>query len=254
MTCDFGAELRDTFCLEMSYDGSGFFGWQSQPHGNTVQDVTEDVLASVLGTKVRLVPASRTDTGVHAEQQIAIFRLPPGTLPPDNFVQKCQALLPTSIVVKTCTPVQPRFHPRQDAKRKVYCYRLFCDRSPEITLKLKHWRIYRALDLKVLRFELQSLVGTLDFRSFCAGDVEIKNSIRTIFSVDVIENGPAIELWFVGNGFLKQMIRIIVGSAVSYACGRPQARPLQDLLLAKNRAGAGKTAPGSGLTLERIIY
>ncbi len=246
--------MRFTYGLELAYDGTGFYGWQSQPHGNTVQDYVEKTLAQTLALNVRLVPASRTDTGVHAEQQYAIFRVPDALEWTDAVIPVLNATLPRSIRVKSVFIPALGFHPRVHAKAKVYCYRLLRDSRPTSDLSARHWRIYRPLNVALLRSELQALVGRNDFSSYCASGTSVKSKVRTISSIDVIERGDEVELWFTGEGFLKQMIRIIVGSAVPFACGSPGASDLKTILAARNRLLAGKTAPAQGLTLHRVVY
>lgn len=246
--------MRISYGLELSYDGTPFFGWQSQPHGNTVQDYTEKAIATVLGLNVRLVAASRTDTGVHAAQQFAIFRVKDPMLWSDTVIPALNAALPPSIKIKSVFTPTLGFHPRVHAKAKIYCYRLFRDRSPSSNLIPTYWRIYRDINTAVLRTELAQLVGTHDFSSFCASGSSVKTKIRTLNSIEVIEDGPKVDVWFTGEGFLKQMIRIIMGSAVAFASGSPGSEPLGRILLLKDRLRAGKTAPAQGLTLHQVIY
>jgi tRNA pseudouridine38-40 synthase len=246
--------VRDTYCLEIAYDGSSYFGWQSQPHGNTIQDNIETALEKVLITKVRLVPASRTDTGVHAAQQFAIFRIPPGTVVPNGLVLALGKLLPASIKVRCMFKVPTNFHPRQDAKIKVYCYRIFLDDSHNSNLVKAHWRLYKPLDICKLRTDLLTLTGTHDFTSFCASGGNITTCVRTIDSIGVEQNGQSITIRFRGPGFLKQMIRLIIGSAVSANGQTSNWISLKEILDAKNRNAAAQAAPGEGLTLEQILY
>lgn len=246
--------LRRTYCLELTYDGSGFFGWQSQPHGNTVQDVTESALAVLLGEKVRLVPASRTDSGVHAAQQFAIFRVSEGLIPPEDLVLKLNELLPATIKVRWMFKVTDTFHPRKDAKSKIYCYRLYIDSSLNSDLVKGHWRLHRPINLNRFRTELATLVGTHDFTSFCASGGKITTCVRTIDAITIKELNNSISVRFSGPGFLKQMIRIIMGSAVATAGQTSKADSLLSILAQKNRKSAALAAPGEGLTLEQILY
>ncbi len=246
--------MRRTYCLELAYEGTSFFGWQSQPHGNTVQDKIESALAELLGEKVRLVPASRTDSGVHAAQQFAIFRVTDGLIPSDDLAIKLNERLPDSIRVRSMFKVTDTFHPRADAKRKIYCYRLYIDESHKSDFIKAHWRLYKPLDTNRLRIELAALVGTHDFTSFCASGGKITTCVRTIDSITVEHHENSISVRFSGPGFLKQMIRIIMGSAVAAAGLTSKAESLASILAQKDRNRAALAAPGEGLTLEQIVY
>ena len=246
--------LRRTYCLELAYDGSNFFGWQSQPHGNTIQDIIETALATMLGETVRLVPASRTDTGVHAAQQFAIFRVSPETTPSTDLATELNQHLPESIKVRCMFKVPDTFHPRIDATSKVYCYRLFFDPAENSAIIKGHWRLYKPLNTERLRHELSTIAGTHDFTSFCASGGKITTYVRTIEAITVDENGQTLSVRFKGPGFLKQMIRIIIASAVSAAGHTSKAESLASILAQKNRKAAANAAPGEGLTLEQILY
>ena len=246
--------MRRTYCLELAYDGSSFFGWQSQPHGNTVQDVTESALANLLGEKVRLVPASRTDTGVHAAQQFAIFRVSEGTVPDENLAISLNELLPASVKVRCMFKVPDTFHPRTDATRKIYCYRLIIDSAQNSDIVKGHWRLHKTIDIVRLRKELTTLVGTHDFTSFCASGGKITTCVRTVDSITVEEKNNTISVRFAGPGFLKQMVRIIMASAVAAAGHTSKTESLANILAQKNRRSAALAAPGEGLTLEQILY
>jgi tRNA pseudouridine38-40 synthase len=246
--------MRPTYCLELAYDGSSFFGWQSQPHGNTVQDVIESALAILLGEKVRLVSASRTDTGVHAAQQFAIFRVSKGTIPSNDLPFQLHKLLPDTIKVRSMFKVSDDFHPRIDAKTKIYCYRLFIDGTQNSGIVKRHWRLHKPIDIDRLRSELAELVGTHDFTSFCASGGKITTCVRTIDAIIVEEEKNTIRVIFKGPGFLKQMIRIIMGCAVAASGKSSKTESLSKILAGKNRKKAALAAPAEGLTLEQILY
>ena len=249
--------MRPSYCLEFSYQGTDFFGWQSQPHGNTVQDCLERAITEFFDEKVRLVAASRTDTGVHADQQFAVFRLQAARSLPANFIQHLNQILPASIRLKSIAPAAPTFHPSRDAVGKIYRYRLELDASPTPVAFAKAswvWRIYRQIDLNLLSRELMSLVGTHDFTSFCAADSGAANKVRTIDKIEIERKGNEVEIWFYGSGFLKQMLRIIVGTVVEFAGAVPGAKSVREVLAAKDRRAAGRTAPARGLTLMRVNY
>lgn len=242
------------YCLELSYDGAPYFGWQAQPHRNTVQDVVEAALRKIVGDlPQRLVAASRTDSGVHAAQQFATFRCST-SISCEGLRASLAAVLPPSICIIGVSQVEAAFHPRHDAVSKIYRYRLLCRPGRDGELFADQWRLYRRLDRDCLAEQLRDAVGTHDFTSFCAGDARRGNRRRTLTSAAVVDQGEGLELWFEGPGFLKQMLRILVGTAVDRSTARPGAPSVAAALSARNRLAAGRVAPAQGLTLMRVTY
>jgi tRNA pseudouridine38-40 synthase len=177
-----------------------------------------------------------------------------GLVPSEDLAIKLNDQLPQSIRVRSMFKVTNTFHPRTDAKLKIYCYRLYIDDSPNSDLKKGHWRLHKPIDTNRLRNELATIVGTHDFTSFCASGGKITTCIRTIDSITVEDHENSISVRFSGSGFLKQMIRIIMGSAVAAAGLTSKAESLASILAQKNRNRAALAAPGEGLTLEQILY
>lgn len=239
--------------LQLSYNGTPYCGWQSQSHGITVQDTIEKALNHVLCAPHRLVPASRTDTGVHALMQFACFRSSTSITDLLTFQEQLTKQLPPGIQLHHICEVPTEFHPSRDATAKVYCYRVL-KRQPKEARLPGYWYQYRPVDIACLKSELHSLIGTHDFTSFCAADLGANQLTRTISNIHVVENGDRLMIWFAGPGFLKQMIRIIVGSALEKATGKTTARTLLEILAAKSRLAAGRTAPADGLFLTRVSY
>ena len=242
------------YILELSYAGSGFFGWQSQPHRNTVQDRLEAALASVLGAPTRATGASRTDTGVHAAQQFALFVADAALDGPhaDAFCKAVQNALPPAIQVRRLARVPASHHPTRSAVQKRYCYRIRRCARRDASTDPRRWSVRKDINCAVLEAELKTLVGTHDFTSFCAADSSAVGKVRTLAAAQVVAQDDQIEVWFEGRGFLKQMLRIIVGSAVDCASGRPGAPTLTEILAQRDRRFAGRAAPAQGLTLESI--
>lgn len=212
-------------------------------------------MASVLGHMHRLVTASRTDTGVHALEQYARFRSQGSITDLPLFLNDLNAKLPPTIRIFEVTDISNNldFHPSLDATGKVYCYRILQSTGAEPRPQ-GYWHLYRPIDAAQLTAELRSLIGTHDFSSFCAGDSTSKSKVRTLFDVQVHVQDREILLWFAGNGFLKQMIRIVVGCAVERATGKKTALPLLDLLSRQARPTAARLAPADGLFLAQISY
>ena len=240
------------FRLDLGYCGTEFVGWQSQPCGQTVQDSLQKALSVILGEKTAVLGASRTDSGVHAEHQVATFTSSA------NFDQQrlpisLNALLPEAISVYSSCAVEDGFHPIVSSKGKIYRYRLWRGRTTSPFAKPYIWQIPQDMDQKVLESVLSGVIGEFDFSSFCASDSSAKTRVRQILDVRVESRGPLTNIWILGNVFLKQMVRSIVGTAVDIALGR-QTSSISDILEARRRSAAGVTAPPQGLSLVRIFY
>src|SRR6266516_7758231 len=238
----------------IAYDGALFAGWQSQSHGNTIQDHLEHAFKRVGGMPVHVHGAGRTDAGVHALAQCAhadVGRL----LAPVRWIEALNALLPPTIRVMRCRYVSNEFHARISAKGKIYRYRIW---SAPVLPPFEYgraWHVSQPLDLKVLKKAAKAFAGTHDFAGFAAnrGKPE-KNTIRTIYSVRVRRNGPCVTIDFDGDGFLYKMVRLIFGSLVQCALGKMR---IEDLTERLDFSQAGRTrlaAPAEGLFLVRVRY
>jgi len=239
--------------IDLKYNGLPFQGWQSQIDGSGVQDHLQKAMSVCLRHNVKVVGASRTDTGVHALHQVALFR---SAVPYDarKWIKSINGLLPPSIGVDDIQPADEHFHPIASATEKIYRYLISCSIKRNPFLSDFVWEIHQNFDRERFRYELSSLVGTFDFSSFCASDSGAKTRIRTLHEIAIFENGDLIEIWFRGEGFLKQMIRIVVGTALHLVLGKIDSKSMADVLAAKDRTKAGITAPGRGLALMRISY
>lgn len=229
-------------------------GFQSQPCGNTIQDHLEGALAKFLRHPVRVVGASRTDTGVHARQQLVLFRSAV-KFEATKLVMALHALMPNQICVASLTKVAESFHPIRAAKAKLYSYKLWTSPFRDAQRFGQCWWVKKPLDLTKVRLEAGALVGRHDFASFCAADSSAKTTVRLIYDIRVRQRGSQVEVWILGEGFLKQMVRAIVGTLVQVSGdSAAQTAPRVEAILAqKNRSAAGVTAPAEGLTLERVF-
>ncbi|WP_141736239.1 tRNA pseudouridine(38-40) synthase TruA [Oligoflexus tunisiensis] len=242
-----------TYRMDLAYIGSAFQGWQSQPSGQTVQDVLEKALRTALRQELRVMGASRTDTGVHAEHQVATFR----SREPINcelVLRSLQALVPPTIGVLELRPWATDFHPILSAKSKVYRYRIWLGTPQNPFTRPYVWSMHHALDLAALEEAARNLLGTHDFRSFCASDASVVTYDRTILDVRWVQRGPLLEFYILGDGFLKQMVRSLVGTLVKVGLGKLKPDDIKTILSAQDRRQAGQTAPAHGLSLLRIFY
>ena len=240
--------------LIVAYDGAPFAGWQSQSHGNTVQDHLERAFERVTGEPVRVHGAGRTDAGVHAFAQCAhvdVLKF----LPPERWKKALNALLPPAIRVLRCRNVSKDFHARIAAKGKIYRYRIW---SAPILPPFEYrraWHVAQSLDLKILKSAAKHFVGTHDFATFAAkrGKPE-PSTIRTINSVRVRHKGPCITIEFDGDGFLYKMVRLMVGTLVKCALGKTHIEEITSRLHSGKVGSDRFVAPAEGLYLVRVRY
>ncbi|WP_313428141.1 tRNA pseudouridine(38-40) synthase TruA [Siminovitchia terrae] len=238
----------------VAYDGSGFSGYQIQPRGRTVQGEIEQVLRKLhKGEVIGVTASGRTDSGVHARGQVIHFDSPL-KLSGEQWIKALNSLLPDDISFLKVEAARSDFHARFDATKKKYKYFLYGGlvRDPFKRHFAAHVR--GAFDVKAMREAAEYLTGTHDFTSFCSAKTETDNRVRTLFELDIQEYGNELELTFVGDGFLYNMVRIIVGSLLDAGSGKIEISNIPGILAAKDRTLAGKTAPAEGLYLWEVYY
>src|SRR5438876_4294575 len=241
--------------LIVAYDGTEFAGWQSQSHGNTIQDHLERAFGRITGTPARVHGAGRTDAGVHALAQCAHVDLSGKPLPPARWVEALNALLPPAIRVLHCRYASNDFHARLSAKGKIYRYRIWCAPVLPPFEYSRAWHIPRPLDLKILQKAAKHFVGTHDFAAFAANRGKPEEStIRTINSVRVRQKGPCVTIEVDGDGFLYKMVRLIVGLLVKCALGKIRVEDVTARLHSGQVGTARFAAPADGLFLVRVRY
>lgn len=239
--------------LVLAYNGHGFNGWQSQPDGSGIQDHLEKALNVMLRHFVRVTGASRTDTGVHAEYQVVTFRAE--TLPPMfRLVKGLNALLPPTIRIRDAVEVPLEFHPNRSSLGKIYRYQIWRTHGEHPFVMPYVWKWPQDLDLDAMKQASAHFIGEHDFTSFCATDSSAKTRVRKVHDIRFIDKGPLLEIWFVGAGFLKQMVRTMVGTLVAVGLGKKTADDVPTIMDAKDRRLAPPTAPAEGLCLVRVIY
>ncbi len=241
--------------LIVEYDGSGFHGWQKQPGLRTVQSELEQILSVVCRQPVSpLHAAGRTDSGVHARGQVVTFKL---SNVPDlrRLAQGVSHLMKGELAVLSAEVVDDSFHPGIDSTHKQYSYRVLNRPTPAVLDARRVWHISRPLDLELMRACASSLIGEHDFSSFQDSECCAKSPIKTIY-VSELELAPGDLLVYrvIGSGFLKQMVRNIVGSLVDVGRGRLKVTTFTDILANKDRRTAGVTAPPYGLSMDWVSY
>ncbi len=243
-----------TYRMDLNYNGALFNGWQSQPNGNTVQDVLEKAIATALRRNVRIVGASRTDTGVHAEHQVATFRLP-YEIDCARVFRSLQALVPMSVGILGLYPATHDFHPITSAHSKLYRYRIWLGPGTNTFIRPYSWAIPYPLNFAAMREAGDFFVGRHHFKSFAAVDGSSKTFDRTIVDLKWVKKGDGLlELYILGEGFLKQMVRNIVGTLVEVGQCKRRPDDVPAILAAADRRAAGMTAPAAGLSLVEIHY
>lgn len=239
--------------IVIEYDDSAFRGWQIQPGVETVQGRVEQALFEMLGHKVRLTASGRTDVGVHAKGQVANFytenpiscyKLPLGL----------NVRLWPHIAVKDCFEVPLAFDSRRSAKKKTYCYRLYCSRTPSPLRDNTHCQVYKALSVDSMRKGAEYLVGRHDFAAFCASGGSSLTTEREIYSCRVEAFGDTVEIYVTGSAFLYNMVRIIAGTLSDVGSGKIPPEEVGEILRSGDRRRAGRTLKAGGLTLESVEY
>lgn len=239
--------------LTVAYDGTDYCGWQIQPNGITVEEVLNRALSRLTGEEIRVIGASRTDAGVHARGNVAVFDTA-STVPPERFAYAVNPLLPEDIVVVGAEEVPQDWHPRYQNSVKTYEYHILNREMPDPLRRRESWHVSFPLDLDSMREAAAYLRGEHDFRSFCSIHTGVKTTVRTIYTLDIDRSGNLITIRISGNGFLYNMVRIIVGTLVEVGRGFRTPENMRDILNAEEREKAGATAPPQGLVLVSIAY
>lgn len=239
--------------LTIAYDGTNYCGWQIQPNGITIEEVLNKKLSMLTGEDIRVIGASRTDSGVHALGNVAVFDSGT-TIPPERMSCALNTRLPRDIVAVKSEEVPGNWHPRYCPSVKTYEYNILNGNFPDPTQRLTTYFVSWNLDLEKMRRAAKFLVGEHDFASFCNIKTNVEDTVRTIYELDIIKNGGKMTIRIKGNGFLYNMVRIITGTLLRV--GRGYYTPLQvrDILAARDRQSAGVTAPPHGLVLVGIEY
>jgi tRNA pseudouridine38-40 synthase len=239
--------------LMVAYDGTNYSGWQIQPNAPTIEKKLDEAIYALTGENVHVTGASRTDAGVHALGNVAVFDTA-SSIPADKFTYALNRYLPEDIIIQQSDEVESDFHPRHCDTRKIYCYSIL---NTEFGLPKKRnytWNVPGNIDISKMQEAAEYLVGEHDFKSFCCVRTQTETTVRTIYSLDVDRKGDEILITVTGNGFLYNMVRIIAGTLIQVGKGKFNPEYVKEMLDAKDRTQAGQTAPPQGLTLMRIEY
>lgn len=237
----------------IEYDGTDFAGWQRQPGQRTVQGEIEDAIAQMTGETVLVRGAGRTDAGVHAAGQVANFTLA-ANIPTLGLLRGLNSLLPSDIALLDVAEAPPEFDARFSARGKTYRYQVWNNLVRAPLQARRCWHCRRPIDLEAMRAAARQLVGEHDFRAFRASDCERRTTIRVVRRLDIDRAGDLLSFEIEATAFLKNMVRILVGTLVDLGRGRIAPEVITQMLASGDRTIGGVTAPPQGLTLVRVAY
>ena len=239
--------------LDICYDGTRYRGWQRLPGtDNTLQGKLEQTLSRILGEPVEITGSGRTDAGVHAKLQIANFHCD-SPMSCQEILSQLRRYLPEDIGIYSCSEVSPRFHARLNAREKTYRYRIWNSDEPCVFDRRFVTVLPQKLDIEKMRHAAEYFLGTHDFSAFCANKHMKKSTIRTIFRLDIAQIGNEVQITVTGDGFLYNMVRILVGTLVEVGLSQREADSIPKLY-GKARSEAGMLMPPTGLCLMEVTY
>lgn len=239
--------------LIIAYDGTNYCGWQTQINGITVEEIINKTISELTGEEIAVIGASRTDSGVHALGNVAVFDTE-SRIPGEKFSFALNQRLPEDIRIQKSEEVKEDFHPRFCESTKTYEYKILNRRFMMPTMRLYSHFVYMPLDVEKMQEATQYIVGKHDFASFCSAGSQVKTTVRTVYSLEVRECEDVITIRIKGNGFLYNMVRIIAGTLINVGLGVYQPEYIKEIIESKNRNNAGPKAPACGLTLVGIEY
>ena len=246
--------MKKRIKLVVAYDGTNYCGWQVQPNGETIEGVLNRELSSLLGEDIKVTGASRTDSGVHSLGNVAVFDTDT-RIPPEKISYALNIRLPEDIVVQDSCEVAPDFHPRHCNSRKTYEYRILNRRFAMPTRRLDTYFYHRPLDVERMQQAARYLKGTHDFKSFCSVNTVVEDTVRKIYTLQVIKDADdIITIRVQGSGFLYNMVRILAGTLIQVGIGAMEPEEMTEILEAKDRSASGPTAPAQGLTMMGIEF
>lgn len=239
--------------LIIEFDGSNFLGWQRQPKGRTVQKEIEIAIFKATGEEIMINGSSRTDAGVHAREMVANF-FTDSTIPGDKFREAINTRLPHDVSIVKSEEVPEEFHARYSSKGKTYSYTII---NRYERLSLGHQYLYHCkynLNVDEMRNACKYFIGTHDFRAFMSPGSSIKTTTRTIQELYIEQKENEIKIFITADGFLYNMVRIIVGTLIKIGNGRLPAEEVKSIIEEGNRKRAGMCVPPNGLILEKVFY
>lgn len=239
--------------ITIQYDGSAYHGWQVQKNAVTVQQTFQDAVEKVFGQRLDVTGCSRTDTGVHANMYVLTIQTDMN-ISDEGVIMALNSNLPDDIAVIDCKEADNDFHPRYSCKSKEYVYKLYNGkrRNPFLSKYALYYR--RSIDADYLNEQAKAFIGTHDYSGFCSSKSDVEDTVRTVYSFSVERAGDMVLFRVEADGFLYNMVRIMVGTLLFVSEGKIKAGELEDIINSKDRSRAGKTAAAHGLYLNRVNY
>lgn len=239
--------------LVVAYDGTNYHGWQVQDNGITIEEVLNRTISELVQEDIKVIGASRTDAGVHACGNVAVFDTE-SRIPGDKFSFALNQRLPEDIRIQESCEVDADFHPRYADTVKTYEYNILNRRFELPSKRLYAAFCYYPMDIERMNQAADYLVGEHDFKSFCSAGAQVQTTVRTIYAVNVTKDDDMVHIRITGNGFLYNMVRIIAGTLMQVGTGLMEPEQVKEILEARDRSKAGPTAVAKGLTLVEIRY
>lgn len=239
--------------LVVAYDGTNYHGWQVQDNGITIEEVLNRTISELVQEDIKVIGASRTDAGVHACGNVAVFDTE-SRIPGDKFSFALNQRLPEDIRIQESCEVDADFHPRYADTVKTYEYNILNRRFELPSKRLYASFCYYPMDIERMNQAAAYLVGEHDFKSFCSAGAQVQTTVRTIYAVNVTKEDDMVHIRITGNGFLYNMVRIIAGTLMQVGTGLMEPEQVKGILEARDRSKAGPTAVAKGLTLVEIRY
>lgn len=239
--------------LIVAYDGTHYHGWQIQHNAHTIEAELNQAISQLFQTQIKVVGASRTDTGVHAYGNVAIFDVEI-EWEISKIAYALNQILPEDIRIQKSEEVDKEWHPRYCKSRKTYEYHIWSSKIAMPTKRYYSYQVKKTLNIEKMKKACQYFIGEYDFKSFRASKSDVEHTIRTIYSCEIYENQEEIIIEVCGNGFLYNMVRIMVGTILKVGEGEIQPEEIKDIIQAKDRKRAGKTVPPQGLFLKTYEF
>ncbi|MDP4147313.1 MAG: tRNA pseudouridine(38-40) synthase TruA [Bacillota bacterium] len=239
--------------LIIEYDGTQYCGWQRQNNGMSIQQVIEEAIKQITNEQVKLIGSSRTDAGVHAKGFVANF-VTNSKIPSERFKNAINAKLPEDIVIIDSSEVEESFHARYSAKGKKYSYSVLNRPIAAAICRAYTCQHKGLLNCEAMREGAKAFIGTHDFSAFKSSGSSVKTTVRTIYELEIVKHEDNIMFYVSGDGFLYNMVRIIVGTLLEVGSGKIKPIDIVDIIDSKDRDRAGKCVPAKGLCLEKVYY
>lgn len=239
--------------LTIEYDGTNYLGWQRQKVGNTIQGTLEEAIRVLTNETVETIGSSRTDAGVHAKGFVANFKTS-SKIPADKYREAINHKLPDDIVILKSEEVDEEFHARYNAMGKTYSYSILNREVPSAINRNYVYHVKRRLDIEAMREACNYFIGTHDFVSFKSSGSSVKTTVRTISELYLEEQEDTIKIYVTGDGFLYNMVRIIVGTLIMVGFNKIKPNEIENIIKEKDREKAGICVPAKGLVLEKVYY